>query len=167
MQKSVPVFWSRWIKFLSFFLIVYGLAMVFVPEAMNRTLVGPLLYGNNEVLRSGFVSVGEPEATFLNVLSGLLGTVTIGWAIQMAWIAHSPFRSGERWAWNALAVSVSVWAALEFYYKLIEGINGVGLFAHFGLLIAFAVPLLATYRYFHPTIMTDQPEDTHEMGNPA
>jgi hypothetical protein len=165
MQKSVPVFWSRWIKFLSFFLIVYGLAMVFVPQMMNRTLVGPLLYGNNEVLRSEFVSVGEPEAAFLNVLSGLLGTVTIGWAIQMAWIAHKPFLNSERWAWNSLAMSVCVWAALEFYFKLTDGITGPGLFAHFGLLIAFAIPLLATYRYFHPMALNDtEQEATHEMG---
>ncbi len=165
MQKSVPVFWSRWIKFLSFFLIVYGLAMVLVPEVVNRSLVGPLLYGNNEVLRSEFVSVGEPEATFLNALSGLLGTVTIGWAIQLAWMAHQPFRRGERWAWNALAMSVGVWAALEFYFKLTDGISGVGLFAHFGLLIAFAIPLVATYRSFHPVNgMASEQEATHEMG---
>jgi Mn2+/Fe2+ NRAMP family transporter len=100
------------------------------------------------------------------VLSGLLGTVTIGWAIQMAWMAHKPFRRGETWAWNALAMSVSIWAALEFYYKLVEGINGVGLFAHFGLLIAFAIPLLATYRHFHPTASTHSEEEaTYEMGS--
>jgi hypothetical protein len=152
MPKPVPILWSNWIKFLSFFLIVYGLAMVFVPNVM-RIPVATILYGNNESFRSAFVSTGEPISTFLNVLSGLLGTVTTGWAIQMAWIAHKPFRNGESWAWNALSTSVSIWAILEFYYKLIEGINGIGLFAHFGLLIAFAIPLLATYRNFHPSSM--------------
>ena len=68
----------------------------------------------------------------------------------MAGIAHLPFRQGERWAWNSLLVSVSAWAALEFTFKLTNRISGVGLFAHFGLLLAFAIPLLATYRYFHP-----------------
>jgi hypothetical protein len=47
------------------------------------------------------------------------------------------------------AMSVCVWAALEFIFKLTNGISGVGLFAHFGLLIAFAIPLLAPYQYFH------------------
>lgn len=165
MQKAVPVFWSRWIKFLGFFLIIYGLAMVFVPQAMNQTLVGPLLYGNNEALRSGFVLMGEPEATFLEAMSGLLGTVTVGWAIQIAWIAHKPFRRGDTWAWNALAVSVSAWAVLEFYFKLISGISGLGLFAHFGLLIAFEIPLMMTYRHFHPKSATSERlEDSHEMG---
>jgi hypothetical protein len=153
MPKSVPILWSRWIKFLSFFLIAYGLAMVFIPQLM-RTPVASILFDNHESFRTAFISTDEPQSTFLNVLSGLLGTVTTGWAIQMAWLAHKPFRSGETWAWNALAMSVSVWAALEFYYKLIEGINGIGLFAHFGLWIAFAIPLLATYRHFHPVVST-------------
>lgn len=149
MQKSIIVFWSRWIQSLSGFLGIYGLAMVFAPEFMNRTLVSTLLYGNNDLLRSAFVSAGEPNATFLKVLSGLLGTVTVGWAIQMGWIAYKPFRNGERWAWNGLAISVLTWALLEFYFKFTNGITGVGLIAHFGLLIAFAIPLTATYRHFH------------------
>ncbi|MDL1885502.1 hypothetical protein FBR01_17880 [Anaerolineae bacterium CFX8] len=166
MQKSVPVFWSRWIMVISFFLIAYGLAMVFAPQMM-RTPVAAILFDNNESFRRAFVAAGEPESTFLHVLSGLLGTVTTGWAIQTAWIAHKPFRCGETWAWNALAMSISAWSALEFYYKLVESINGIGLFAHFGLWIAFAVPLLATYRYFHPTFMTNQQEDTHDTGIPV
>ena len=147
--RLAPDLWSRWITFLSFCLILYGVAMVFMPQIMNRALVSTLLYGNNEVLRNAFIASGEPQQTFLRTLSGLLGTVTIGWSIQMAWIAHLPFRQGERWAWNSLLVSVSAWAALEFIFKLTNGISGVGLFAHFGLWIAFAIPLLATYRDFH------------------
>ncbi len=149
MPRFISGLWSLWITFLSFCLILYGLAMVFMPQTMNRALVSTLLYGNNEVLRNAFIASNEPQQTFLNTLSGLLGTVTIGWAIQMAWIAHIPFRKGERWAWNSLLVSICAWAALEFIFKLTNGISGVGLFAHFGLLIAFAIPLLATYRVFH------------------
>ena len=151
MSKPLSPFWPRWMIGLSLFLIVYGLAMMFTPQIMNRTFVGPLLYSNNESLYKAFVSTNETETTFLNVMSGLLGTVTIGWAIQMAWIAHIPFRNGERWAWIALAMSVSVWAILEFVFKLVDGINSVGLVAHFGLLVAFAIPLAATYRDFHLT----------------
>jgi hypothetical protein len=154
MPKPLSPFWPRWVIGLSVFLILYGLAMMFLPQTMNRTFVGPLLYGNNERLQSAFVSLREPETTFLNVMSGLLGTVTIGWAIQMAWIAHIPFRNGERWAWIALAMSVSVWAILEFLFKLLDGISSVGLVAHFGLLVAFAIPLAATYRDFYPTALT-------------
>lgn len=164
MHRFTAVFWLRWIKFLSVFLIAYGLAMVFAPQLM-RTPVSVILFDNNESFRSAFISADEPGSTFLNVLSGLLGTVTTGWAIQIAWIAHRPFRNLETWAWNALATSISAWAALEFYYKLIEGINGVGLFAHFGLWIAFAIPLAITYGAFHPKIVTVKQGVVHELGN--
>jgi hypothetical protein len=150
MPKTVPVFWTRWIVLLGLFLIVYGLAMILLPGMMNDSLIGPLLYNSNPALRSAFASVSQADRLFLNVIGGLLGTVTVGWAIQIIWMAHAPFRRGEAWAWNALAVSLAVWAALEFTFKLAAGIAGVGLFAHFGLLAAFALPLLATYRYFYP-----------------
>ena len=153
MRILTLVFWSRWLQALSGFLVIYGLTMVFIPEVMNRTLVGSLLYSNEETLLAEFIAAAGQKSSFLNVLSGLLGTVSIGWAIQMAWIAGIPFRNSERWAWNGLATSVGVWAVLEFYFKLTDGITGIGLFAHFGLLLAFAIPLLATYRAFHGSAM--------------
>ena len=151
MQNSALVWSSRWIKTLGIGLIVYGLAMVFAPQVMNRTFVAPLLYGNDAELHGAFVAMREPDVTFINAMSGLLGTVTTGWAIQLVWIAQIPFRRGEQWAWNALGMSFSAWAVFEFIFKLVEGIRGAGLFAHWGLLIAMGIPLLATYRSFHPT----------------
>ncbi len=159
MLRSASTLASRWIMFLSLFLILYGLAMVIAPEAM-RTPVAAILFDNMADLRRDFVATGGSQSTFLNLLSGLLGTVTAGWAIQMAWIAYIPFQRRETWAWNALAMSVSVWAVLEFYYKLVAGINGMGLLAHFGLWIAFAVPLLLTYPIFHPAIPNDHKDRT-------
>ncbi|MCI0396415.1 MAG: hypothetical protein L0322_15970 [Chloroflexi bacterium] len=148
MPKTTPLLWSRWLLFLSLLLIFYGLAMVFAPPLMNSALVGPLLY-HSEHLQSAFARLVEPELLFLNVMNGLLGAVTIGYAILTGWIAFEPFRRGERWAWNALVVNVLAWATLEGYVKLANGL-GLRSFAHVGLLIAFAIPLAMTYRHFHP-----------------
>jgi hypothetical protein len=149
LMRPVAIVWSRWIQFLSVLLIVYGLVMVFAPQMMNSTLVGPLLFYHTEPLRSAFTRLGEPELIFLNVLNGLIGTVTIGYAILIGWMAYSPFRKGETWVWNAIAVSLIAWAMLEVYVKLVNGL-GAGSMAHLGLLVAFGIPLLATYRDFHP-----------------
>ncbi len=143
MQRFEPAFWSRWIMFLSFFLIIYGLMTVFATSQLNNILVIPLLF------RDGFMPITEPELKLLNVLNGLTGALTVSWSIQIAWLAHKPFRNGEKWAWNAIAASTVVWAALEFYVKLTNGVNGIGLVAHFCLLLAFAIPLAITYRDFH------------------
>ncbi len=78
MQKIPLTFWSRWMMLLAFFLLVYGLGMVFAPATMNQTFVVPLLFGNNEPLRSTFSSMGANTRVLLNALSGLLGMVTLG-----------------------------------------------------------------------------------------
>ncbi len=123
--------------------------MVFAPQVMNDTLVGPLLY-HTEVLHSAFASLADPELIFLNVLNGLLGTVTVAYAIFLCWIAIEPFRRGERWAWNAIAMSITVWAMLEGCVKLSDGL-GIWSMAHLGLPAAIGIPLMATYHYFHPS----------------
>jgi len=156
MPRTAPVFWSHWLLVLSLFLILYGLAMVFASQIMNSAFVGPLLY-HGEVLRSAFARLVEPELMFLNVLNGLLGTVTIGYAILIGWMAVEPFRKGERWAWNAILVSVLVWATLEGYVKLTNGLGFESL-AHIGLVIVVAIPLAMTYRRFHPSARIDTNE---------
>ncbi len=156
MNGLKPVFWSRWIIFLSLFLIIYGLSMVIAPRMMNTTLVVPILYSRAD-FQDAFTSMVEPELTFFNMLNALMGAITVSWAVQIAWTAHKPFRSGETWAWNAIGMGALIWAVLEFYIKLTSGIRGIGLIAHFSLLIAFAIPLIFTYRYFHPAaVMTSR-----------
>jgi len=151
MIRPIPVLWSRWIEFLSLLLIVYALAMVFVPEMMSRTLVGPLLFYHDEVLRSAFTRLTDPDLIFVNVLNGLIGSVTMGWAIVFSAIASGPFRKGETWSWNALTAGVTAWAIVEAYVKLTHGL-GVWSLAHISLLVAYGVPLLATYRHFHRSV---------------
>jgi hypothetical protein len=151
MHQPVPVFWSKWMVVLSLLLIIYGLAMVVAPQMMNSTLVGPLLY-HAETLHNTFKKLSEQEQFFLSIMNGLLGTVVIGYAVLLGWIANTPFRKGERWAWNAIAVSISAWATLEALFKWVNGL-GIWSMAHLGLVVAFGIPLLASYRYFYPSIV--------------
>jgi hypothetical protein len=149
MHKTVPLLWSRWLLALSFFLVIYGLAMLVAPQWMSRTLVGPLLY-HNELLQSAFTALTGPELLFMKVMNGLIGAVTVAYAILIGAIAFTPFRRGERWAWNALAASVIVWAILEGYFKAANGL-GIKSMAHLGFLIVFSIPLGMTYRHFYPS----------------
>jgi hypothetical protein len=146
MRRPVPVIWSLWIDLLSVLLLIYGLAMVATPELMNTTLVGPLLF-NNESFRGAFAALVGTDLLFVNVVNGLLGAVTVGYAILIAWVAFVPFRRGERWAWIAIATSITAWAILEAYVKFAGGL-GIAAQAHLGFLVVFWIPLLATARVF-------------------
>ena len=150
MNKTVPSFWLRWIQLLCLMLILYGVAMVVAPQMMNSRLIGPILYQSGS-LHNAFTTLAGPDQTFVNVLNGLIGAVTMGYAILLGWVTLEPFRKGETWAWNAITIGLVVWAILEAYVKLINGL-GIQSFLHFGLLVAFGIPLVATYRMFHEKV---------------
>lgn len=147
MNRTVLAFWSNWLICLTALLLIYGLAMAIAPRMMNAALIGPLLY-HSEFLRTSFTKMAEPESIFRDVADGLLGAVTIGYGILIGWIAVEPFRRGERWARNALAMSIVAWTIIEAYVKLSGGL-GIWSMAHIGFLVVFSIPLLATRRHFH------------------
>lgn len=78
---------------------------------------------------------------------GVMGAVMAGWGVQMVFIALYPFKKRESWAWNALALALVTWfvvdEAISLYYE-------VDFNAAFNLLllIALAVPLFMTRKYF-------------------
>jgi hypothetical protein len=161
MSKAVSMLWSRWILFLSLFLILYGLAMVFAPGIMTNAFVAPLLF-HTQALQQTFGGLSEGELFLLNVLNGLLGTVTIGYGVLIGCIAVKPFRKGERWAWNTLTVSITAWALAEACFKWAAGL-GLQSMAHFGLLLAFAIPLWKSYSYFY----TLKPRNASDLEHKA
>jgi hypothetical protein len=163
-SESMLTLCSRWIQFLCLVLIAYGVAMVFAPQMMNSMLVGSLLF-HSESLQTAFERVSGTDPVFFNVLNGLIGAVTIGYAISIGWIAREPFRRGESWAWNAIAASITAWAIFESYVKLASGL-GVWSQAHFSLLAAIGIPLLVTYRRFHRRQADIEPQQPQQLEEP-
>ena len=69
------------------------------------------------------------------------------WGVLIAFIAYYPFKLREKWAWNAISISVLFWFVVDttcsLYYDVV--INAVfNLFT----LVLFALPLLITRKYF-------------------
>jgi len=100
-----------------------------------------------------FGSPGPPPgmtaeaAAYSRFAYGVLGAVMFGWMILAALVVNGPFRGGEPWAWNALAVSLGAWFVVDTAHSLLSGFwqNAV-LNAAFALLLA--PPLIATRRHF-------------------
>jgi len=78
----------------------------------------------------------------------VLGAVIASWGILIVFIAWFPFRSREKWAWNAIAVALISWfvvdTACSFYYNVTA--NAVFNLFTFTL---FALPLIFTWKHFY------------------
>ena len=70
-----------------------------------------------------------------------------GWGVCIAFIAAMPFKRKEKWAWNCLAIAVSLWFVIDTFLSwrfgaLFNVIFNVVIF------LAAMVPLLFTRKYF-------------------
>jgi hypothetical protein len=134
-------FWSRWLTVAAVVVMTFDLALVLAAGSMQR--VFEALYFTSHT----GASLAGDTAAYAAFLEGVLGAVMIGWAAGLLWIVAGPFRRGETWAWTALTVSIVAWFVPDTAFSLWTGywqnavLNAV-------ILLAFAIPLWATYRRF-------------------
>ncbi len=141
----VPDIWWRWLIVASLFLMVFGFLMVF----FNSTILEP--FGresyNSFFDNAPFDSLSIGELSYQNWIVGVLGAVAIGWACLMLFVVYYPFRKGERWAWNAFAVSLIIWYTLDTGVSMYHGVvlNAV---SNTFFLLLFGTPLVLSRKYF-------------------
>lgn len=137
-------FWQRWLSIVGFLLSAFGLALAF----FNHAPLFDLLFNNQ--INPAFWPDGNvpgPAAAFQRWVYGVLGATVAGWGIFVVFVAHYPFRRKEPWAWNCVALGITVWyvadTAISLYF-------GVGFNAAFNivLLVSALLPLLFTRRHF-------------------
>jgi len=93
----------------------YAVSLVVAGSVASR-LFDVLGFG----MRSGAIPEGPPREHVLFVY-GVLGSVLVGWMVLVAAIAAGPLRTGEAWAWPALALSVGTWFVLDTGFSLAVG----------------------------------------------
>ena len=70
-----------------------------------------------------------------------------GWGFCLYFIMRHAFHKKEKWAWNAIAVSLALWFFLDTGASLWWGVTA-NVILNSAILVAFAVPLFATRRHF-------------------
>lgn len=80
-------------------------------------------------------------------VSGILGSVIASWGLLIAFIAHYPFKSREKRAWNGIAAAVVFWFVVDTTCSLNYGVTVNAVFNLFTLII-FVLPLLFTRKYY-------------------
>jgi hypothetical protein len=136
-------FWQRWLFIFSLVVVLFGMGMAL----LNRTLlfavfdaqVNPVFW-QNSLLSSGI-------SEFQGWVYGVLGATMAGWGVFLAFVAHYPYKQRERWAWNALALGLSLWYVTDTALSLYFGVVFNVIFNTLIFVLA-ALPLGFTRRQF-------------------
>lgn len=133
-------FWRRWLIAVTVAVMIYGVGLMALPEVMTG------------VFRALFFAAPTPltdfsaEATaYVRLVQGVLGAVLIGWMVMLLSILLGAFRRREREAWQTLALSIVLWFVVDSGFSLAI-VNPAHALFNVGFLIAFAIPLAATFR---------------------
>jgi len=98
-------FWQKWLFAVGWVLTIFGISLAL----FNQTPSFDFLF--NKQVNPVFWKEGQvtPEIVeFQQWIYGVLGATIAGWGIGVAFLAHHPFRNKERWAWNAIALGVTI-----------------------------------------------------------
>ncbi len=137
------VFWQRWLFGVSIITALFGIDFAF----LNGTFLFGALNAPINVIFWGdaVLPIGVPE--FQAWIYGVTGAVMAGWGIMMAFMAYTPFKQQEKWAWNALFVSLVSWYVMDTFISIQHQVYFNAVFNTI-FLIMFALPLIFTRKYF-------------------
>jgi len=143
-------FWQKWLFAVGLLLAVFGLALAFFNQApffdfLFNNQINPVFWTDGQI---------APETIrFQQWIYGVLGATIAGWGVTVAFLARHPFRNKERWAWNAIALGVTLWfitdTAISLYFRVYfnAAFNGV-------VFLAVVIPLALSRKYFVERKMT-------------
>jgi hypothetical protein len=135
--------WQRWLMALGVIIVVFGVALAFFYPT-------PLFDVFRTQLDPSFWDVGELTSgtlLFQEWIYGVLGATMAGWGVCIAFIAAVPFKRKEKWAWNCLAIAVSLWFVIDTFLSWRFGALFNVVFNALVFLAAMA-PLLFSRKYF-------------------
>jgi hypothetical protein len=137
-------FWQKWLLFVGIYLVVFGLYLTFFSQS---SLMNFLF--NRQIDPNFWVSaeISENTLKFQGWIYGVLGAVIAGWGTLIAFWAHYPFKSRERWAWNGLAVGTGIRYCADTVISAIYGVT-FNIVFNTVMLVLLATPLVFTKKYF-------------------
>lgn len=143
---TVSTVWTRWLLAVSIIGCVLGVLLFAVPFVQQT--VGDLYY-DRYLGESAYSALSGPEIRFQQFVYGVMGALMAAWMATLAFLIHIPFRRGERWAWYAIDIGAVLWFIGDSYVSAVTGF-GVHILVNVGFLMAIGLPLVMTFRQFHP-----------------
>ena len=136
-------FWQRWLFVFSLVVIIFGMGIAL----LNRTALFAVFNSQVDPVFWGVDPLPTGVDQFQGWTYGVLGAAMAGWGVTLAFIAQAPFRNREKWAWNALALGLSLWYVTDTTLSLYFGVVFNAIFNTVIFILAL-LPLLFTRREF-------------------
>lgn len=133
-------FWVIWLTAAATAVIVFGLALVLLPQLAQKGFAW-LLYGDP----SRMLAFGPEASAYIALAHAVLGAVMVGWGVALLMVIRGPFLRGTRQAWFTIAIALAAWFVPDSLFSLWSGFwpNAV---LNLIFLMLFALPLWATRR---------------------
>ncbi len=135
-----PLLWDRWLTTVIIGVLVYA-ALLVVRGGIPAVMFDRLGFG----MTASGISDG-PARRYVLLIYGVLGAVLVGWMLLLLAIATGPLRRRERWAWNAVALSMTLWFLVDTTFSIIIGFPAHALF-NVAFAVAIGVPLAALHKH--------------------
>ena len=138
-------FWRKWLIAVCIYNIAFGLLLALFGQFQFMDVLldqyfDPIFWPDNQI--------SEGTLQYKNWISSVLGAVVVSWGMLIGFIAYFPFKRKEKWAWNAIAISVLFWFVIDTSCSLFYDVSVNAVFNLFTLTL-FALPLLFTRKYFY------------------
>lgn len=131
--------WVRFMLVLSGFGVVFGLVLAFTP--LIRPIGG--IYYDYYVGEGTYAILSSQELDYQRFLYGVMGALMASWFSMVGFVVHEPFRRGEKWAWNAILLSTTIWFIGDGYASIITGF-AIHAAMNLSLFVPIMIGLLAT-----------------------
>ncbi len=136
-------FWTVWLMVVSFTMAAFGVLMVLLNQSsLFAGLLGDIGRAFNA---GGGAAIGSVR--FQSWIFGVWGATVAGLGLLAALVGGNAFARRERWARDALALSLFLWYVLDTGASLAFGV-WINVIFNTAVLAAFALPLACTWGHF-------------------
>ena len=139
---TVFAFWQRWLFSVAILIVLFGLSLSFFSQStafdiLFNNQINPVFWNNH--------LAPENVIAFQRWIYGVLGATVSGWGVFLAFLSRYPFKSRQRWAWNCIALGLTLWFLVDTAISIIYKVYFNALF-NLALYLAGVLPLAFTYK---------------------
>ena len=134
-------FWQKWLLVMSILFVLMALSLP-VSSLLNIEVS----YINAAFWKNGIVPTTEAKA-FQAWIYGVVGALSATFGLFIYFVAGNSFKAREKWAWNCLAICISVWFVIDTFFSVYFGVY-TNAFNNVILYVLLMLPLMFTRKDF-------------------